>query len=234
MTLDVSSVSISKMASIFKPKYKNGHKMYIFFTLWPYSIVMHGFSAVYEIVALGKNSQCQKMKLISSKLFILWRFPDFEVKLTAILEKSTELTSRVISKYYFLHFWIQHKIVQNTTWVHPVSHEKSPYLPTPIYSLVPLLQGTTVRTHIFELGICQWCQRLTEYTRCAMCHTICHHCLYDLKKKPAWTRSILYTPRAIRTLKYYSFASRLPKVYHPISRFFHPEFFTFPIKVTDF
>ena len=60
MTLDVSSVSISKMASIFKPKYKNGHKMYIFFTLWPYSIVMHGFSAVYEIVALGKNPYCQK------------------------------------------------------------------------------------------------------------------------------------------------------------------------------
>lgn len=128
MTLDVSSVNISKMVAVFTPKYKNGHKMYILFTLWPYSIVVHGFSAVYDRCT-RKNPYCQKNEPNIFKIvhfMAIFRFP------AAILEMSTELTSRVISKIFFCaHFWIQHKISQKTMCVHPVTDEKSPYLATP-------------------------------------------------------------------------------------------------------
>ena len=86
--------------------------MYTLFTLWPYSIVMQGVSAVYDIIALHYVQKpnifkivhyAKKMNLIPSKLFILWPFPAFDVKLAAILEMSTELTSMVISEIYFFH-----------------------------------------------------------------------------------------------------------------------------------
>ena len=90
MTLDVSSVDISKMTAILRQN-KKGHKMYILFTLWPYSIVLHGLSAVYDINVIHIAKKWTYYIYLQNCSF----YGHFDVKMTAILEMSTELTYKV-------------------------------------------------------------------------------------------------------------------------------------------
>ena len=85
---------------------------------------------MYDIVVLNNIHLATKMNLISSKLSILCPFQYFDVKNGGHLEK---LNGTAIGSYFFtfLHFWIQHKILQKTRGVIKGYGEKSPYLSTP-------------------------------------------------------------------------------------------------------
>ena len=96
MTLDVSSVDISKMAVNFTSKSGNRHKMNNFedisFIFWHYEFFPSAtisYTAEKPCITIEYGQSVKKM-------YILWPFLYFGLKMEAILEILTELTSSVI------------------------------------------------------------------------------------------------------------------------------------------
>ena len=104
--------------------------MYSLFTLWPL-IVMHGFSAGYDIVALEKMHCAKKINLIPSKLYIFFPISIFMWNWWPSWKCQQNCHLGSFLSYIFdsaQHF--------ATMCLFPVSEEKSPYLtPNPNHIL---------------------------------------------------------------------------------------------------